>query len=384
MAKKVDADIVDVRDVMKEITGDFAKAYKDDSVTSFEESKDFKPKFFYPTGIVTLDVALGGGLAAGGCSEVYGNYSCGKSTTAYAAIAETQKLFPNKICVLVDLETSAFGSEEHMAKMGIDFTRLIHIKKPNDGKPFYAEDAFERTEDIIRKYGSHIALVIVDSMGAVVSKAEGNNDKRWDKGARVGGASSVNAMFLRNTVDNGLIFEHDIHLMMLNQVRDDIGNMFNEFRTPGGNKIKFVSVQRIEVTRNLNSEYKNPKYKQGDPLQTMYIGQRIRYKAVKNKVGGKEGATASVEFFYETGLDVVGNYFDMACYLGLVTGGGWKTFTDPRTGEELGKYNGTGQWIKALNEDQTLWHKMYYFVQFGIRGEMPPEDFDFGGVVDEA
>jgi len=46
-----------------------------------------------PTGILTLDIALGvGGIPRGRIVEIYGSESSGKTTVAYHMIAEAQKL----------------------------------------------------------------------------------------------------------------------------------------------------------------------------------------------------------------------------------------------------------------------------------------------------
>jgi recombination protein RecA len=46
----------------------------------------------FPSGALTLDIALGGGLPRGRIVEIYGPESSGKTTLALHAMAEMQKL----------------------------------------------------------------------------------------------------------------------------------------------------------------------------------------------------------------------------------------------------------------------------------------------------
>lgn len=55
-----------------------------------------------PTGALTLDLALGGGLPQGRVIEIYGPESSGKTTLALHAIAETQRR--GGIAAFVDAE----------------------------------------------------------------------------------------------------------------------------------------------------------------------------------------------------------------------------------------------------------------------------------------
>jgi recombination protein RecA len=49
-----------------------------------------------PTGALTLDLALGGGLPKGRIIEIYGPESSGKTTVALHVLAEVQKMGGNR------------------------------------------------------------------------------------------------------------------------------------------------------------------------------------------------------------------------------------------------------------------------------------------------
>ncbi|MGG1263757.1 hypothetical protein [Brevibacillus laterosporus] len=365
-----------VADLATEIMADFKKSFKDDSVTSYQNAKGDQVKTWYSTGILSLDVALGGGLAGGQGSMAYGLKSSGKSTTAYSAIAANLQQFPEKIHVIADPENSALDAEAHMVKLGVDITapNLIMIKKP-EGKPLYAEDIFERIEALFRnpKLKGRIGLIVIDSIGSLVSKHEGDNDKKWDKSARVGGLVSSINMFLRGVFGSGLIYDFDAHIMFLNQVRDNIGDMWNPYRVPGGRQLEHCVVQMVEFSRTMGQDFRNQSYKEGNPLEGMYVGQKIKYRVTKNKVGGKEGATATVDYYYDSGLDLYGNVLTLAEHTGLVQGTSWKSLINPATGEVIAKYQGANKWKEALYANDQLWSMLYLMTSLAARGTSPEE-----------
>jgi recombination protein RecA len=365
---------MNIKDLASELTADFKKSFKDDSVTSYQDAKSEEVKTWYSTGIPTLDIALGGGLAGGQGSMAFGLKSSGKSTTSYAAIAANVQQFPDKIHVIADPENSAMDAEAHMIKLGVDLKapNLIMIKKP-EGKPLYAEDIFERIEALFRnpKLRGRLGLIVIDSIGALVSKHEGEKDNKWEKQARVGGLVSSINMFLRSVFGSGLVYDYDAHILFLNQVRDNIGDMWNPFRTPGGRQLEHCVVQMIEFSRNMGQDFRNPNYKEGNPLEGMYVGQRIKYRITKNKVGGKEGATATIDYYYDEGLDIYKNVIDLAEHVGLMTGGGWKALANPVTGEVIAKYQGINKWKDALHNDEQLWNMLFLMVTLAASGTSP-------------
>ncbi|KAI3995733.1 hypothetical protein MKX01_007212 [Papaver californicum] len=89
----------------------------------------------FPSGCLTLDFALGGGLPKGRIVEIYGPESSGKTTLALHAITEVQKLGGN--AMLVDAE-HAFHHVYSRA-LGVDIENLI-VCQPDHG-----EMALERT-----------------------------------------------------------------------------------------------------------------------------------------------------------------------------------------------------------------------------------------------
>ncbi|XP_066165095.1 DNA repair protein recA homolog 1, chloroplastic isoform X2 [Oryza sativa Japonica Group] len=114
----------------------------------------------FPSGCLTLDFALGGGLPKGRVVEVYGPESSGKTTLALHAIAEVQKLGGN--AMLVDAE-HAFDPAYSKA-LGVDIENLI-VCQPDNG-----EMALEIADRMCRS--GAIDLICIDSVSALTPRAE--------------------------------------------------------------------------------------------------------------------------------------------------------------------------------------------------------------------
>eukprot|EP00268_Persea_americana_P050574 TRINITY_DN5508_c0_g1_i3.p1 TRINITY_DN5508_c0_g1~~TRINITY_DN5508_c0_g1_i3.p1 ORF type:complete len:277 (+),score=48.88 TRINITY_DN5508_c0_g1_i3:352-1182(+) len=114
----------------------------------------------FPSGCLTLDFALGGGLPRGRIVEIYGPESSGKTTLALHAIAEVQNLGGN--AMLVDAE-HAFDPAYSRA-LGVDIENLI-VCQPDNG-----EMALEIADRMCRS--GAIDLICVDSVSALTPRAE--------------------------------------------------------------------------------------------------------------------------------------------------------------------------------------------------------------------
>ncbi|KAK3424672.1 hypothetical protein EUGRSUZ_F01448 [Eucalyptus grandis] len=114
----------------------------------------------FPSGCLTLDLALGGGLPKGRIVEIFGPESSGKTTLALHAIAEVQKLGGN--AMLVDAE-HAFDPAYSKA-LGVDVENLI-VCQPDHG-----EMALEIADRMCRS--GAVDLICVDSVSALTPRAE--------------------------------------------------------------------------------------------------------------------------------------------------------------------------------------------------------------------
>jgi len=113
-----------------------------------------------PSGALTLDLALGGGLPKGRVIEIYGPESSGKTTVALHAVAEVQK--SGGIAAYVDAEHAL--DPTYAAALGVDINNLL-ISQPDTG-----ESALEIVDQLVRS--AAVDVVVIDSVAALVPRAE--------------------------------------------------------------------------------------------------------------------------------------------------------------------------------------------------------------------
>lgn len=211
-----------------------------------------------PTGILSLDIALGvGGLPRGRIIEIYGNEGSGKTTIALTAIASCQRMGGK--AVFIDAEHALDPS--YAKRLGIDLSELI-ISQPDS-----AEQALEIAE-ILTRSGA-IDMFVIDSVAALVPKAELEGEMG---DASVGLQARLMSKAMRKLA--GGMGKSQTAGIFINQIRERIGVMFgNPETTPGGRSLKFATTVRIQVRRGET-------YKDADRA----YGAQAKVKVVKNKV----------------------------------------------------------------------------------------------------
>jgi recombination protein RecA len=262
------------------------------------------------TGILSLDVALGGGLPLNQWTEIVGPFSSGKTTTAMKIIAHQQRMYPDWICLWVAAE----GFEAEFALMnGVDVDRLILVETNS------MEEVFET---VIKTFESRlIDGVVIDSFPALVPTGEYERD--WQEGSLPAlGARLFNQFFrkVQKASRRSLVEEDRTWLgIVINQWRDQIGVMFGDKRTtPGGKGKDYSYYVRLDVAREaLIDNGETGKHKK-------VVGQEIRVKVIKNKSGPPQRFAYYTFYVDDHGgfkageIDVVFDVFSTAEALGIV------------------------------------------------------------------
>jgi recombination protein RecA len=186
------------------------------------------------TGTTEIDKILGiGGIPRGRVTEIYGPESSGKTTLALQIIAQAQKLGGQ--AVYIDAEHAL--DPTYAKALGVNIDEVL-ISQPGSG-----EEALEIAETFIRSNG--VAIVVVDSVAALVPKAELEGEMG---DPQMGLMARLMSQALRKLV--AAVSRTGTVLIFLNQVRDKIGVMFgNPETTTGGRALKFYASIRIEVRR---------------------------------------------------------------------------------------------------------------------------------------
>lgn len=260
----------------------------------------------FPTGSLSLDLALGGGIPKGRIIEIYGPESSGKTTLALHSVAEVQKA--GGMAAFVDAEHAL--DPEYAARIGVNLDDLL-ISQPDTG-----EQALEITETLVRS--NAVDLVIVDSVAALVPRAEIEGEMG---DSHMGLQARLMSQALRKLT--GSISKSKTTVIFINQLRMKIGVMFgNPETTAGGQALKYYASVRLDIRRS-------EQIKDSDSV----IGNHVKVKVVKNKVAAPF-KIAEFDIMYNEGISTAGDILDLAVKYDLVKkSGAWYEYKEEKMGQ---------------------------------------------------
>ena len=271
-----------------------------------------------PSGALTLDLALGGGLPKGRVIEIYGPESSGKTTVALHAIAEIQRA--GGVAAFVDAEHAL--DPAYAGSLGVDIENLL-VAQPDTG-----EAGLEIVDQLVRS--AAVDVVVVDSVAALVPRAEIEGDMG---DAHVGLQARLMSQALRKITGN--IGKSGCTVIFLNQLRQKIGISYgNPETTTGGNALKYYASVRLDIRRIQTLKKGNEEF-----------GIRAKVKVAKNKVA-PPFRIAEFDIIFGKGISTVGCLVDMAEQTNvIVRKGAWYSYN----GDNIAQ--GRDNTIKYLEEN---------------------------------
>ncbi|MGV2828842.1 recombinase RecA [Myxosarcina sp. GI1(2024)] len=303
--------------VLKQIERNFGKG----AIMRLGDAAQMKVETI-PSGALTLDVALGGGLPKGRVIEIYGPESSGKTTLALHAIAETQK--KGGVAAFVDAEHAL--DPTYSGALGVDIENLL-VAQPDNG-----ESALEIVDQLVRS--AAVDLVVVDSVAALVPRAEIEGEMG---DTQVGLQARLMSKALRKIAGN--IGKSGSTVIFLNQLRQKIGISYgNPEVTTGGTALKFYSSVRLDIRRIQTLK----KGSEGE------YGIRAKVKVAKNKVA-PPFRIAEFDIIFGQGISRLGCLLDLAEDADIVVRkGAWYSYD----GDNIGQ--GRDNTVKYLMENEEL------------------------------
>ena len=299
--------------------------------------------------IPTPSLELNDALHCGGFSgivELYGPNSSGKTSLAIDTLVKNQKLDPNFVGGW--LETEGSVTEQMLADHGVDLDRLIYWRQEDVGN---AENAL----DILRGFvvGGDIDMIVVNSVAGLAPKTETEDDLEKQNIALT---ARLLSKFFR--VVNGFAAKNDITLVFINQIRDNVGQMFGDTSTTtGGKALAFYASQRIKMNRN--------KIMAADPIKEE-DGVKISCIVHKNRFAGKNNPFTKCIYYatYANGIDSVIPIPTMLLEAGIMRqAGAWWYYEDAQ-GQLItidgiaGKFSSKNNFLDVLRTNEKWYNEM--------------------------
>jgi recombination protein RecA len=243
------------------------------------------------TGSIALNIATGvDGIPLGRIVEIFGPESGGKTTLSLHIIAEAQKMGLN--CLFVDAEHAL--DVEYASNIGVDVEQLI-INQPDCG-----EQGLDVVEKLVES--GHIGLAVIDSVAALVPKAEIEGEFG---DSHMGLHARLMSQAMRKL--NGLAQKKKCCLIFINQIREKFNVMFgNPEITTGGRALKFYASMRIDI-RRIGS------VKSGNDV----VANRTKAKIAKNKVASPF-KIAEFDIRFGEGIDYISELIDFGIEYGIL------------------------------------------------------------------
>ena len=291
--------------LLDETLDDIKSRFGEGSIMKLGEAKALDIEFT-PTGSISLDIALGGGIPRGRIIEIYGPESSGKTTLSLHIISELQK--KKGTAAFVDAEHAL--DPEYAKKIGVKVNDLV-ISQPDSG-----EQALEIVETLVRS--SAVDLVVIDSVAALTPRKEIEGEMG---DSHMGLQARLMSQALRKLTS--IVHKSNTTVIFINQIRMKIGIVFgNPETTTGGKALKFYSSVRIEVR-------KSAQIKQGENI----IGNRVKVKIVKNKVA-PPFKTTEFDIMYNEGITYYGDVLNTGVKYEIIKkGGAWYNYGEHKLGQ---------------------------------------------------
>lgn len=296
MAKRIDKSdniISDKLSALEAVQNDLTKKYGPQTLEKLNNFTRVQNIDFIPSGSLGLDSVIGiGGIPRGRIVEIYGPESGGKTSLALHIVAQAQAY--GGIAAFIDMEHSI--NKEWAMRIGVNMDEL-YVAQPE-----YGEQALDIVEAVITS--GAVDVVVLDSVAALVSRHEIEGEMG---DSHVALQARLMTQALRRI--NAAISKTNTSLIFINQLRDNIGAMGYgpKESTPGGRALKFYASVRLDVRRIETIKANNEA-----------IGNKVKVRVTKNKVGSPYGEAEFDIIFKGTGISRTGEIIDIGTELGII------------------------------------------------------------------
>ena len=330
-----------------------------------------------PSGIVELDIACGGGLPAGGLSELIGKTASGKTTLMNQYFRKQQQLRGEDSTLAIAMTEHKYDKGHAKFNCGValplnrheiaayekTYRRVLNdaerLKMAEEIGVFeeigagIVDTLYEIILDCVED--SSFDIIGIDSWGTVLTKVA----QEAEMDARIpGGAALINTMFVNKisglfAVPQGGQMNYT-SVLGINQYRVKIGGKRNmkagdmtNMSVQGGNALKHLKL--LSIYLDSSALWKETKGR------ARRIGKKVKWVIYKGKAGCHDGASGEFNLIYGKGLDIAGSNLMSALKRGIVRqAGSWLSIIDPSDDTEMAKAQGKEKMTALLEEDPDL------------------------------
>ena len=302
-----------------ELIAQMNKKYKTNII---RKASDLKEIEFIPFSSPKMNYLTRGGIPVGRMIEFVGLPQSGKTTTALDILANYQKMvqraLESRYSVYLDAENAI--DKEWGEILGVDWDKVILIQPESE----YGETLLDMVLEYMRS--GEVGLVVVDSAPVIQPKTICDNaleDKSY------GGNSALMKTFCDKAIP--LCKKHECTFIMINQIRENIGNMYKPYKIPCGTALTHACSEILWFTKGSlldeqgaekSSSYPNP------------VGNVVNVRVEKNKVTKNDRRLDSYTLNYHTGVDAGVDTIDLGIMLEVITQKGAWYYLPTSTGKE--------------------------------------------------
>jgi RecA/RadA recombinase len=338
-----------------------------------------------PFGIASLDCATGGGVPAGGVTQIAAPEGVGKNSLCNRVISQVQQLYGEQSCIgWVWLEVPY--DKPHARINGV-------VVPSSDMDLMFENKEREKrglaplSEDIIAKRRSSIGEFIIGDEGSTERRLQSVVDLVSDNRCQIIVLDSIGSVVSKYRVETDM--EDEPKQSASAALLSDFMRMcWNSFSNPSNgtmNTTSLIMINQVRANRNRRSSFDKPwtvegpwAIKHGKLLDvTLSRGERIpadrkkqpegkwvKWEVTKGKVGCHEGGKGEMAYYFKHGFDAYQDVVNTADSMGLLVRQGQRRDLIKPDGEvvvELLPWGEKGAaLVSAIYEDHSLFEKMYY------------------------
>jgi RecA/RadA recombinase len=328
-----------------------------------------------PTGILSLDIALGGGFPASAPVVIVGPDGAGKDYMLWRTAAETQKIYGDDFAMAVYftefLPDKKYMKDKCGLKIAMSDAELNEedVAREKSGLPLLTDEerahykeqvgsiyivsgvTAEHGFDAVMSYveSNTCQIVAVNSIGFLQTEAKEEQESFTDFAQQRNEAILLSkfAPKLSMYLNRGFVDErNETSIILINQVRSKDNQGPRIPGRPVQDKDKYRPAAEAHAMKHgkaIELMIHNGK-KHFDEAIGQTVGREKNWEITKGKLGTHEGIRGSFDYFYDFGADTVGDLVKTCKSLGVLEGTTWLTYED----DEFG--------FKANGEDRARQH----------------------------